>query len=406
MGSNPSYFSGTNLPVEQVSWEDCQTFISKLNVLTGKKFRLPTEAEWEYAARGGNKSQGYKYSGSNTLDDVAWYKANSGKTTHPVATKAPNELGIYDMSGNVIEWCSDWYSGIYYSSSEQTNPTGPENGADRVHRGGYWGYISKYCRVSDRGGSSPGSAAASLGLRLVLTLDTSPTFNVNVNGVSFDMIAVEGGTFTMGATEEQVSDASSDEKPAHKVTLSSYYIGKTEVTQALWEAVMGSNPSSSRGANFPVDMVSWNDCQEFITKLNALTGKKFRLPTEAEWEYAARGGNKSQGYKYSGSNTIDDVAWYASNSGWKLKEVATKASNELSIYDMSGNVWEWCSDWYSGSYYSSSEQTNPTGPKTGTNRVIRGGGAASSQPNSNRVSTRSNNPPEVGGSHIGLRLAL
>ena len=192
-----------------------------------------------------------------------------------------------------------------------------------------------------------------------------------VNGVSFEMIAVEGGTFTMGATSEQGSDAYDDEKPTHQVTLSSYYIGKTEVTQELWQAVMGSNPSKFSGTNLPVEKVSWDDCQTFITKLNSLTGKNFRLPTEAEWEYAARGGNMSQGYKYSGSNEIGDVAWYDNNSGNKTHPVATKAPNELGIYDMSGNLWEWCSDWYGS--YSSTAQTNPTGPDSGSNRITRGG---------------------------------
>lgn len=193
-----------------------------------------------------------------------------------------------------------------------------------------------------------------------------------VNGVSFTMVAVEGGTFTMGATSEQGSDAYDDEKPAHQVTLSDYYIGETEVTQELWQAVMGSNPSNFAGnLQRPVECVSWNDCQIFITKLNNLTGENFRLPTEAEWEYAARGGNASEGYKYSGSNSIGDVAWYWDNSTHPVK---TKQANELGIYDMSGNVYEWCADWYSSSYYSSSPQDNPTGPSSGSYRVLRGGG--------------------------------
>ena len=177
----------------------------------------------------------------------------------------------------------------------------------------------------------------------------------------------------MGATSEQGSDAYSDEKPVHQVTLSDYYIGETEVTQELWQAVMGSNPSSFTGSGLlPVEYVSWDDCQTFITKLNVLTGMQFRLPTEAEWEFAARGGNSSQGYKYSGSNNIDDVAWYGSNSNYNTHEVGTKAPNELGLYDMSGNVWEWCQDWYGS--YSSSAQTNPTGPTSGSYRVFRGGG--------------------------------
>ncbi len=191
-----------------------------------------------------------------------------------------------------------------------------------------------------------------------------------VNGVSFKMIKIEGGTFNMGATSEQGSDANSDEYPVHSVTLSDYYIGETEVTQELWEAVMGSNPSNFKGSQKPVEFVSWHDCKEFITKLNRLTGKNFRLPTEAEWEYAARGGNKSKGYKYSGSNTIGNVAWYDGNRG--THKVKTKSPNELGIYDMSGNVWEWCEDWYG--YYSNGSQTNPTGPSFGSYRVLRGGG--------------------------------
>ena len=233
--------------------------------------------------------------------------------------------------------------------------------------------------------------------------DSNQTFTVN--GVSFDMIAVEGGTFTMGATAEQASDAYSDEKPTHQVTLSSYYIGKTEVTQELWQAVMGSNPSGFSGANLPVEKVSWEDCQIFIAILNELTGKYFRLPTEAEWEYAARGGSKSQGYKYSGSNTVDDVAWYPSNSSSKTHPVATKAPNELGIYDMSGNVLEWCSDWYSSSYYSSSSQYNPTGPASGSRRVYRGGSWGSSA-RLCRVSYRDYNGPSYSYYNLGLRLAL
>ena len=193
-----------------------------------------------------------------------------------------------------------------------------------------------------------------------------------VNGVTFEMIPVEGGTFRMGATTSTDSDAGSDESPIHSVILSNYSIGKYEVTQALWQAVMGSNPSNFKGDNLPVEQVSWHDCQTFISKLNQLTGQHFRLPTEAEWEYAARGGNRSQGYKYSGSNTIGDVAWYNSNSNSKTHAVGTKKPNELGIYDMSGNVGEWCSDWYKGKY-DTNAQTNPQGPSAGQDRVGRGG---------------------------------
>lgn len=227
------------------------------------------------------------------------------------------------------------------------------------------------------------------------------TLEFNVNGVKFVMVPVEGGTFMMGATAEQGRDAARYEKPSHSVTLSSYYIGQTEVTQELWTAVMGSNPSWFEGTNLPVEQVTWNDCQTFITKLNSATGKRFRLPTEAEWEYAARGGNKSRGYKYSGSNNIEDVAWYTKNSNSTTHSVATKSPNELGIYDMSGNVYEWCQDWYGS--YSSSAQTNPKGAASGSCRVGRGGDW-----NSNalfcRSSHRFNVTPSYKFHFLGIRL--
>ena len=226
---------------------------------------------------------------------------------------------------------------------------------------------------------------------------------------------MEGGTFTMGATSEQGSDADSDEKPAHQVALSSYYIGETEVTQALWQAVMGSTVDQQRdkankewtlrgvGTNYPMYYISWDECQEFVRKLNSLTGQAFRLPSEAEWEYAARGGNKSQGYKYSGSNTLGNVAWYTDNSGSETHPVKTKSPNELGIYDMSGNVWEWCQDWYGS--YSSSSQTNPTGASSGSNRVNRGGCWTYTAAGC-RVARRYGNSPSNRGYGLGFRLAL
>ena len=224
-----------------------------------------------------------------------------------------------------------------------------------------------------------------------------------IKGVSYEMVWVEGGTFRMGATSEQGNDVGRDEKPVHSVMLSGYYIGKTEVTQALWKAVMGSNPSCREGDDLPVENVSWNGCQEFIRKLNALTGQNFRLPTEAEWEFACRGGNNSRGYKYSGSNYIDNVAWYDGNSGDTTHPVATKLPNELGIYDMSGNVDEWCNDWYGD--YSSGAQTNPKGPYDGSHRVHRGGNML----NNARFccsSFRTYFSPTTCFSILGLRLAL
>ena len=237
------------------------------------------------------------------------------------------------------------------------------------------------------------------------------TLEFTVNGVSFKMVAVEGGTFQMGATSEQ-QNPYSDEKPVHDVTLSSYYIGETEVTQALWEAVMGSNPSCFKGSDNPVECVSYNDCVAFVKKLNDKlkaagqlpAGREFRLPTEAEWEYAARGGNRSRGYQYSGSNTLSSVAWYGES--WdtgSTHPVKKKQANELGLYDMSGNVWEWCYDWYCE--YSTSSQTNPKGPSTGSGRVLRGGSWNYLAQNC-RVAYRYNYSPDYRINYGGLRLAL
>ena len=217
------------------------------------------------------------------------------------------------------------------------------------------------------------------------------------------MIRVDGGTFTMGATHEQGDDAYDNEQPTHSVTLSSFMIGKYEVTQALWKAVMGSNPSCFKGDDLPVERVSWTACQTFIKKLNGLTGKNFRLPTEAEWEYAAHGGNRSRGYKYSGSDNIDDVAWYDDNSSDTTHAVGTKQPNELGLYDMSGNVDEWCSDWYGD--YSGSSQTNPTGATSGSYRVCRGG-SWDNLARRCRVSNRYYDTPGNTSNDLGLRLVL
>ena len=290
---------------------------------------------------------------------------------------------------------------------------------------------------------------------LVLAQQTQSSLTITVNGVSFKMIRVQGGTFTMGATSEQGSDAFETE--AQKVTLSTYYIGETEVTQELWKAVMGNNPSYFRpnetnaarcsydafiadakrlnakkpGAvkiptrqewdvamvttngslKRPVEQVSWNDCQEFIRKLNQLTGKKFRLPTEAEWEFAARGGTKSLHYKYSGSNDLNVVAWYTENAYDKGKSspdygthvVKTKVANELGIYDMSGNVYEWCSDWYGN--YTDAAQTNPQGASLGSYRVYRGG-SWTDDARFCRSSIRYGSSPIIRYYYLGLRLVL
>jgi formylglycine-generating enzyme required for sulfatase activity len=256
-------------------------------------------------------------------------------------------------------------------------------------------------------------------IKLSTHLDKAPppgSKTFTIGNVEFTMILVEDGTFLMGATKEQGDDAKEDEKPVHQVTLPSYYIGETEVTQELWETVMGNNPSKFKGAKRPVERVSWKDCQKFLSKLNERTGLNFRLPTEAEWEFAARGGYKSHGYKYSGSNNIDDVAWYFDNCDKQTHEVKTKQPNELGIYDMSGNVWEFVQDYYGA--YTGLAQVDPIGPLSDffSEHVKRGGSWSDYKQKGDvrwfvstkacRVSNRSQDSIERRKSNKGLRLAL
>ena len=350
----------------------------------GSTWRLPTKAEleelenkctWTWTTQNGVK--GYKVTGPNG-NSIFLPAAGSRYGSSP---NNAGERGYY-WSSAPFESNSDYaYSLCFHSGFQYVN------------------WLNRYSVLS---------------VRPVLDEEDIYIVSVNnetftVNGVSFTMIAVKGGTFNMGAQSTDPSgtnydsDAASDEKPVHSVTLSDYYIGETEVTQELWEAVMGSNPSDFKGSQNPVEKVSWHDCKEFITKLNRLTGRNFRLPTEAEWEYAARGGNKSKGYKYSGSNTIGNVAWYWDNSSYTTHNVKTKSPNELGIYDMSGNVLEWCEDWYGN--YSSGSQTNPTGPSSDSYRVYRGGCWGNYARNC-RVSSRNGTYSVFRDDCRGLRLCL
>ena len=642
---------GDSLPMAYMSWNDAQMFLERLSELTGLAFRLPTEIEWVYAAKGGKRSKGYKFAGSDILQEVAWCGTNSKGEIKQVGQLRANELGTYDMSGNVWEFCSDVLSdgkivahggssskawsethlkpeyryllakgykanrlgirlaldtaaykvpapaspgkriGVFsvakdkqvsfsqgnlqYTQSKnqwrfaenQYDYIGEENVkngalADKIDLFGWsgessnapfgvststniadyqgtfvdwstiviqgdtantWRTLSKdewvyliedrknapllygVARVNGVNGmvllpdadywicpmgitfqhgltamdgsdyyrqhndytleqwmqmeaagavffpamgirvgteyksneyaasiwtSTPisnnthaylfnfhsnqinisntaGDFYSGRSVRLVhdtIVPPPAPCQTFEVNGVSFNMMCVEGGTFMMGAAED-APDARADEKPQHQVTVSDFMIAQTEVTQELWTAVMGNNPSHFSGNNLPVDAASWNDCQAFIAKLNELTSLHFRLPTEAEWEFAARGGNHSRGYKYAGSDNIDEVAWYDGNSSNTPHEVGTKLPNELGLFDMSGNVWEFCQDWYSNTYYTAEAQTNPTGPTSGTHRVDRGGSWFRSATHC-RIPYRDSSRPTVNDYRLGLRLVL
>ena len=320
----------------------------------------------------------WRYTKDNSLDPTGDYFAVDNLTIHSIEKR-----GDVDVDGSVT--ISDVTALIDYLLSGNASGINLSN-ADCDQEGNV--NISDVTTLIDYllSGSWPGNS-------------------FTIGGVTFNMVPVAGGTFTMGFTGETPTSDEQNALPAHQVTLSSYRIGETEVTQALWVAVMGNNPSHYTGdTNRPVESVSWNDCQEFITQLNQMTGMTFRLPTEAEWEFAARGGNMSHGYMYSGSNTLNDVAWNSNNnSTYTTQPVGQKSPNELGLYDMSGSVWEWCNDYYD--VYSANAQTNPTGPTSGSDRVARGGAFFNAE-GGHRVWFRYHTTADHTADGLGFRLAL
>ncbi len=385
MSNEPSKFKGNDRPVEMVTWDDCQAFIRKVNgKLGGERVRLPTEAEWEYACRAGS---GGDFGGTGRLEDMGWFRENSGDETHPVGQKHANAWGFHDMHGNVWEWCSDWWGD--YSSEAATDPVGQAGGERRVARGGAWDCKKVFtCSAASRV-SFPSRPNSFIGFRLCMTADDGTSAPVVANaseasrrgdsaavqaktkmidlggGVKMEMIYVAPGLFMMG------SDNGGKSRPAHKVTLTEgFWLGKYEVTQKQWKHIMANNPSRSfKGDNLPVNMVSFETCQEFIRKLNRKLGdKRVRLPTEAEWEYACRAGT---GGDFGGSGSLDDMGWYTDNSDGKIHPVGQKQANAWGFHDMHGNVWEWCNDRWGG--YPQYNVSDPIGASSGSERVIRGG---------------------------------
>ena len=417
MGENPSEEKGRKLPVTNVSWGDCREFIKKLNAKTNGGYRLPTEAEWEYACRAGTTSA-YSFGDKITPKDANIFESKIDKPV-VVGSYKPNAFGLYDMHGNVWEWCEDWNG--YYPKGSVTDPKGPKPQNRRVSRGGSFYHNLLYARSSSRDGNSPSDTNHKLGFRLARTAEPEPepagvtkakeiqkgvakSLQKEVEektdlgiGIKLDLVLIPAGKFKMGSPESE--DYRMDNETQHEVTLTKpFYMGKFEVTQEQWEAVMGNNPSSrTKGAKLPVTDVSWEECQEFIEKLNDKTKGGYRLPTEAEFEYSCRAGT-STAYSFGDSLSKSD----ANFTGKSIKEVGSYNSNAFGLYDIHGNVAEWCEDWYGD--YPVGAVTDPKGPATGESRVLRGGSFYSNESKA-RSSGRYRFTPTTRYDSIGFRLA-
>jgi formylglycine-generating enzyme required for sulfatase activity len=479
--STTDYGRGDNFPMYYVSWYDALVFCNKLSMQEGLSpayringstnpaawgsvptnsnatwnavqivsssngYRLPTEAQWEYACRAGTYTP--FNTGNNITTDQANYSGDNpyngnpggiylGRTTE-VGSFAPNDWNLYDMHGNVWEWCWDWYD--TYASDAQTDPTGAVSGTLRMARGGAWDTIGSSLRSAYRfsPNSGPGYVGSIMGFRLVRPIASS-----GGNQTLIEMIQIQGGNFTMGSPESETG-STSIERPQHLVMLSGFSMGKYPVTQAQYQAVMGTNPSDfttavspeTSTANRPVENVSWDDAIVFCNKLSmreslspaySISGSTdpavwgtvpttsnttwnaviivagsngYRLPTEAQWEYACRAGTTTA---YNTGDTIsDNTGWYSGNSGERTHTVGEKSVNAYGLYDMHGNVWEWCWDWYAA--YVSETQTDPIGPETGPMRVKRGGAWYYSAPILRSASRTINNPQYVD-NYNGFRL--
>jgi formylglycine-generating enzyme required for sulfatase activity len=402
-------------PVDSATWDEAAEFCRKLSAMPAelaarRVYRLPTEAEWEYACRAGTTTRWYCGDDEADVVGAAWFKTNADGTTHPVGLKKANAWGLYDMHGNANQWCADWCGDDYYAHSPPSDPTGPPYGSTRVARGGAYLIEPSYFRSAARVHCGPASRWTHLGFRVVADIATTgqaqrktadsrrdqmpltPAVTQTVSpgkesvlgqvavdlgdGVKLEMLWIPAGEFLMGSPDSD-KDARPDEKPQHRVRITRpFYLGKYLVTQAQWQAVMGSDPSHVKGPKNPVEMVSWNDCQAFLDKLNTKSGGrggKFQLPTDAQWEYACRAGSTTRYCFGDEESGLDEFAWYG-NSGGRTHPVGEKKPNAWGLYDMHGNVWEWCGDWLDGGYYARSPVDDPMGPTRGSNRVIRGGG--------------------------------
>jgi formylglycine-generating enzyme required for sulfatase activity len=465
MGVNPSYFSSNGAgkdrvagqstdrhPVESVSWLDAARFCNKLSELeelepfyeidgddlrvpdeSGPGYRLPTEAEWEYACRGGTTT---KYSfGDNEANsgEYGWFDENSGGRTHPVGEKRPNPFGLFDMHGNVSEWCWDGYADDYYQRSPVDDPRGADGASERVIRGGGWNPWPRFARSAHRYEWPPKLWSCHLGFRLaqgpgeiksVAVTGVSDRRSIPSNprsltdSIGVKLVLIPAGEFLMGSPD---GDGASDEYPQHRVRITRpFYLSATEVTRGQFRRFVYATgyrteaeqdgKATWRNRRFeqtdenPVVAVSWNDAMEYCRWLSRREGATYRLPTEAEWEYACRGGATTRYSFGDDAANLGEYGWLRGNSGGRTHPVGGKQPNSFGLFDMYGNVWEWCRDGYADDYYQRSPVDDPQGADGAPGRVIRGGGR-DCEPRDARSASRNCNAPEKQFNDLGFRVA-
>jgi formylglycine-generating enzyme required for sulfatase activity len=402
----------SQLPITNISWVQAVEFCQRLSQLPeekkeGRQYRLPTEAEWEHACRAGTASA---YSFGDDRSMLSTYGWQGVKHAQPVGRKKPNAWGLYDMHGNAAEWCFDYYG--TYPEDLVSDPIGPEEllSLERVIRGGAFDRKESQCRSASRSKANPDLKASTLGFRVVLGGAFVPSTLPSVfNSIDQRLVTIPAGRFLMGSSQGNVN-----ELPVHEVTISRpFAIASTEVTQSQWKEVMGTEPwkgksSVTEGSDYPATYISWEDATEFCRRLSArreelAAGRVYRLPTEAEWEYACRASRNTEYHFGNGALMLENFAWYASNTGQSPEPVGKKEPNAWGMYDMHGNVWEWCSDWYGE--YPRSAVVDPAVLNDGSNRVYRGGSwdfnAAFCRSASRNFST-----PDYRSYILGFRVAL
>ena len=465
LGYDYCHFKAWKGPVDNVNCQECQEFLDALSAKFPErgKFQLPTEAQWEYACRAGSTTLFCCGDDPSKVGEYAWYRANA-TTTQPVGTKKPNAWGLYDMHGNVSEWCADWYDKAYYADSPSDDPTGPATGLTRVVRGGSihdwgsWHSPEKECRSADRAYQRPGFRFNYIGMRVCLdpVASQSPAATQRVPGkakkrpiqisvdigasTKLEMTLIPPGEFWMGASFMD-NDRRDEETPQVCARISKpFYLARYTVTQDQWQTLTENNPSEAKGPNNPVESVSWDDCQKVIKKLNRKFGAglgTFRLPTEAQWEYACRAGSTTRYFFGDNSSELGLYAFYdkfQNHAGYVRprtsanerrapayrrnprdvppagpEAVGLKKYNDWGLYDMHGNVNQWCQDYYDQRYYktlpSDTTLVDPQGPAQGTFRVTRGGCFADGAEDC-RSAYRQGMRPESSSKTLGFRIAL